>query len=290
MDKLVAFFKNVWFRRGLSLICWGYTGFMTWIAWLCFAYYFQFENPTPAFVLYLFINVSAMWLMILSRKQVLTQINSYVLPPVVFLVTFFGYGNWYIVIPPVVVMLVLFFVNVSNETLKTVLGTMYLLLFVIGIAGHIGIMRFIGNLNFLGPDLSERDLNYESVSASGEYRLVRYLENTTDRNTMSYYVEYTGDDVTFPMGTAKKVYDCKRIHTAPYVSVSQNFVDWKVKKQNGKNVEVLLVDGISERENPYLTKPLTSSSTSSMPSVILPVTSSGVSDVSAAESASGDEE
>lgn len=260
MDKLVAFFKNVWFRRGVAIASWGYTVFMIWVAWLCFAYYLEFENPTPAFVLYLFINVSALGLMLLSRKQVITQVNSYVLPPIVFLVTFFGFGNWFVVIPPVVVMLVLFFANTSNETLKTVLGTMYLLLFVIGIVGHIGAERFFGNVSFVGPDVTTRDLNYESLSNSGEYRLVRYLESTTDRNTMGYYVEYTGDDVKLPMGVAKKVLGCKFIHTAAYTDLRQNFVEWKVQKVNGKDAEVLIVDKKSVRENPYLAKPISTSS------------------------------
>lgn len=289
MDKLVAFFKNVWFRRGVAIASWGYTGFMAWMAWLCYAYYMEFENPTPAFVLYLFINVSAMGLMILSRKQVITQVNSYVLPPIVFFVTFFGFGNWYIVIPPVVVMLVLFFVNTSNETLKTVLGTMFLLLFVIGIVGHIGVTRVVGNFTFLGPDLTTRDLNYESLSKSGEYRLVRYLESTSDRSTMKYYVEYTGDDVKLPLGVAKKVLDCRFVHTASYTSLSQNFVEWKIRKINGKDAEVLIVDGKSVRENPYLTKPIqtSSGSTSSKPSL---VNTSGSSSSGAASSASSSAE
>lgn len=260
MDKLVAFFKNVWFRRGVAIASWAYTGFMIWVAWICYAYYLEFENPVPAFVLYLFINVCAMGLMILSRKQVITQVNSYILPPIVFLVTFFGFGNWYLIVPPIVVMLVLFFVNTSNETLKTVLGTMYLLLFVIGIVGLIGVTRFIGEVSFVGPYLSQRDLNYEQLSSDGEYRLVRYLEVTTDRNTMHYYVEFTGDDIELPMGKAKKVLGCKRIHTAEYTSVTQNFVEWKIRKINGKDTEVLIVDGKSVRENPYLEKPISSTS------------------------------
>lgn len=289
MDKLVAFFKNVWFRRGVAIASWGYTGFMIWVAWLCYAYYMEFENPTPAFVLYLFINVSAMGLMILSRKQVITQVNSYVLPPIVFLVAFFGFGNWFVVIPPMVVMLVLFFVNTSNETLKTVLGTIYLLLFVIGIVGRIGATRFVGNFTFLGPDLTTRDTNYESLSKSGEYRLVRYLESTTDRSTMSYWVEYTGDDVKLPMGIAKKVLGCKKIHTAAYTNLSQNFVEWKIRKINGKDTEVLIVDGTSLRENPYLVKPIqtSSGSTSKKPSLVnTPGSSSSVSTASSTETSS----
>ncbi len=263
MDKLVAFFKNVWFRRALALVCWGYTAFMAWIAWLTFGYYFTFENPTPAFVLYLFINVAAMGLMILSRKQVLTQINAYILPLLVFCVTFFGFGNWYLIIPPVVVMLVVFFVNTSNETLKTVLGTMALLLFVIGIVGLIGFEMFMGKISFVGPDLSTRDTAYESVSESGEYRLVRYLNSSEERSTMTYYVEYTGDDVELPMGMAKKVFGCKSVHTASYTNLSQNFVQWKTRTAaNGKKEEILLVDGKYDRENPY-TVVVTKSSLSS---------------------------
>lgn len=286
MDKLVAFFKNVWFRRGVAIASWAYTGFMTWVAWLCYAYFLEFENPVPAFVLYLFINVSAMGLMILSRKQVITQVNSYILPPIVFLIAFFGFGNWYIVIPPVVVMLVLFFVNTSNETLKTVLGTMYLLLFVIGIVGLIGVTRFIGEVSFVGPYLSERDTNYEQLSSDEEYRLVRYLEITTDRSTMGYYVEYTGDDIKLPMGIAKKVLGCKRIHTAEYTSLSQNFVEWKIRKINGKDTEVLVVDGRSVRENPYLEKPISSTSGSGSTSASTSSSSSSKSSTSSSSTAS----
>lgn len=277
MDKLVAFFKNVWFRRAIAVICWGYTAFMLWIAWLCFAYYFQFENPTPAFVLYLFINVAAVGLMILSRKQVITQVNSYILPPIVFMILFFGFGNWYIIIPPIVVMLVLFFVNASNETLKTVLGTMYLLLFVIGTAGHIGYERFMGNLSFVGPDLTERDTDYETLSESGEYRLVRYLDSSPARNTMTYYVEYTGDDITLPKGVAKKVFGCKQVHTAAYTSLTQNFVSWGTQTRNGKKVEILYVDGQNVRDNPYLVKEISSSDRSSKSSASSTTPSSAVS-------------
>lgn len=281
MDKLVAFFKNVWFRRGIAVICWGYTAFMLWIAWLCFAYYFQFEDPAPAFVLYLFINVAAMGLIILSRKQVITQVNSYILPLIVFMILFFGFGNWYIIIPPIVVMLVLFFVNTSNETLKTVLGTMFLLLFVIGTAGHIGYERFMGNLSFVGPDLTERDTSYEALSESGEYRLVRYLDSSPARNTMAYYVEYTGDDITLPKGIAKKVFGCKQVHTAAYKDLSQNFVTWGTQTRNGKKVEILYVDGSNVRDNPYLVKEISSSGRSSKTSSSSSAASSSVSSGSA---------
>lgn len=270
MDKLVAFFKNVWFRRALSLICCAYSAFMVWVAWLCFGFYFRFDNPTPAFVLYLFINIAALGFFILSRKQVLTQINSYLLPLIVFAITFFAFGNWYIIIPPAVVMLVLFFVNTSNETLKTVLGTMALLMFVIGIVGRIGVVKFMGNINHLGPDLSQRDLSYSSLSPDGEYRLVRYFEKSAERSTVTYYVEKTDGDKTLPQGVAQKVFGCKKVRTAPLTDKNMEIVKWKTVTVNGKKTEMLEIEGNRTIENPYLEKEekasVTKSSTSSVTS------------------------
>lgn len=249
MDKLLAFFKNVWFRRGVSLLCLGYTAFMIWVAVLNAAYYFELENPTPLFVLYLFVNISALGLMILSRHELLTRINSYLLPPVVFVTVICALGNWYMIIPPVVVMVVLFFVNNSNETLKTVLGTMYLLMYVIGIVGYIGASFFLGHIALYDVDLSKRDTSYEKVSESGEYRIVRYFNTVGDRKTQSYYLETTAKDQKIPLGTCKLVLGCKHIHTSTYEDVPEDLVDWDFRTIDGKKTEVLIVENFV-RENP----------------------------------------
>ena len=232
MDKLVAFFKNVWFRRAVALLCWGYTALMLWVAWLNFGFFFVFENPTPLFVLYLFVNIAALGLMILTRKQMFTKINAYILPPIVFAIVIFGFGNWYMI----------------------VLGTMYLLMYVIGVVGYIGIRMFMGDITFTGVDLTRRDPDYEKLSESGEYRIVRYINDTNERKTMTYYVEYTGDDVEIPLGLCKKVFGCRHIHTATYQNKSEDLVSWSTQKVDGVKTDVLLVEG-SLRENPYLIKP-----------------------------------
>lgn len=249
MDKLLAFFKNVWFRRGVSLLCMGYTAFMVWVAVLNAAYYFELENPTPLFVLYLFVNIAALGLMILSRHELLTRINSYLLPPVVFVTVICALGNWYMIIPPVVVMVVLFLVNNSNETLKTVLGTMYLLMYVIGIVGYIGASFFLGHIALYDVDLSKRDTSYEKVSESGEYRIVRYFDTVGDRKTQSYYLETTSKDRNIPLGTCKLVLGCKHIHTSTYEDYPEDLVDWDFRVIDGKKTEVLIVENFV-RENP----------------------------------------
>lgn len=252
MDKLIAFFKNVWFRRGVAVACLGYTFFMIWLAYISYGYYMDLENPTPLFVLYLFVNICAAALLVISRKQVITQINSYILPPIIFVILLCAFGNWYLIVPPLVVMLVLFFANSSNETLKTVLGTMYLLMFVIGIVGYIGIKIFIGDITFTtGVDLSKRDPNYEKLSSSGDYRIVRYFDTNGINTVQMYYVEETKDDIKIPLGMCKKVSGCEYIHTAAYSGIPRDVVEWSKTGSGSEQREVILVESVV-RENPYL--------------------------------------
>ena len=131
MDTLVALFKNVWLKRGVALLCWGYTGLLIWIAWLNGAFFLEYENPTSLFVVYVFVNIAALGLLIYTRRQVITQVNVMILPPVVFATFLLAFGNWYMILPPLVVLVAMFFICTANETLKTVLGTMYLLMYVL---------------------------------------------------------------------------------------------------------------------------------------------------------------
>lgn len=260
MDKLVAFFKNVWFKRGVALLCWAYTGLMVWVAWLNLAYTFHYDNANSLFVLYLFINIAALGLMIYTRRQVFTMINSMVLPVIVFLIVIFAYGNWYMIAPPLAVVVAMFFINSSNETLKTVLGTMYLLMYVIGVAAYIAIGMLMGPISFTGVDLSKRDLKYEAIesniSPSGEYRIVRYVDDPVgDRRIASYYIEYTGDDVEIPFGYCKKVLGCQHMHSMQYTGSGDDPIEWYLTDLYGDDTEMLRVEG-SLRENPYLIKPV----------------------------------
>ena len=244
MDKLVAFFKNIWFRRGVAIACWGYTALMVWIAWLTFGYYFEFENATSLFVLYLFVNIAALGLMILSRKQVITMVNCMLLPPIIFTIVIFGFGNWYIILPPLAVVIAMFFINSSNETLKTVLGTFYLLMYVIGVVAYIAINLFMGKMTVTGLDLNLRDADYEKLSPSGEYRIVRYVDRPGERRTAAYYIEETAKDVEIPFGLCKKVFGSMHVHTASYGGKSDDPIFWTRSVINGIQTEVLDVEGI----------------------------------------------
>lgn len=251
MDKLVAFFKNDWLKRGVALLCWGYTVFVTWVAWLSFGFSFELENATALFVLYLFVNIAALGLMIYTRRQVFTMINCMILPPIVFVIIIFGFGNWYLILPPLVVVVAMFFINTANETLKTVLGTMYLLMYVIGIVGYVAVNLFMGDLtaSLVGVKLHLRDSSYEKLSPSGDYRIVRYVDEPGERRTAAYYVESTAEDIEIPFGVCKKVFGSKHVHTQSYTSKTDDPVAWTEGIVNGEKAEMLSIEG-SLRQNP----------------------------------------
>lgn len=252
MDKVVAFFKNVWFRRGVALVCWAYTAVIAWVAWLSFAFFFEYENPTSLFVLYLFVNIAALGLMLYTRKQAITKLNCMILPLFVFLIMIFAYGNWYIIAPPLAVVVVMFFANNANETLKTVLGTMYLLMYVIGVAAYISIDMLMGPITFTGVELNLRDPDYEVLSPSGDYRIVRYVDEPTgERRIAAYYVEYTLEDEKIPFAYCKKVFGCEHSLSSQYTGKADDPIKWV--EVDGE--EMLSVEG-SIRENPYLVEPV----------------------------------
>ena len=279
MDKVVAFFKNVWFKRAVALLCWSYTAVMTWVAWLNFAFFFEYENPTSLFVLYLFINVAALGLMFYTRKQAITKLNCMILPLIVFLIVIFGYGNWYMIAPPLAVVVIMFFANNANETLKTVIGTMYLLMYVIGVAAYMAITMLMGPITFTGVELPLRDPDYEVLSPSGEYSIVRYVDEPSgDRRIAMYYIEYTLEDEEIPFGFCKKVFGCEHSLSSQYTGKSDDPIKWV--EIDGE--EMLSVEG-SIRENPYLVEPV--SETAESYDALVPIAPFGDDDISTMESA-----
>lgn len=252
MDTLVALFKNAWLKRGVALLCWGYTGLLIWIAWLNGACFLEYENPTSLFVVYVFVNIAALGLLIYTRRQVITQVNVMIMPPVVFATFLLAFGNWYMILPPLAVIIAMFFICTANETLKTVLGTMYLLMYVIGGAAYITITLLMGKMTVTGVDLDLRDRSYEELSSDGQYRIVRYVDKPTgERRTASYYVEDVSKDTDIPFGIAKRVLGSGWIVTAKYTGKSDDPVSWVTRMVDGKKVEMISVEG-TLKENPYL--------------------------------------
>lgn len=214
MDKLVAFFQNKWTKFGFSFLTVGYGAFLLWLAWLVFTHHLVPTNPVSLFALYLFINVMFGVLMIYTRGQFITQLVACLLHPCILAMLILAYGNWFLLIPPFAVATVVFFAVRSSETLKTILGTVYLILFVLGVIGYHTLQIF--SINPFKIDIALRSDEY-LYSPGKTYRVVKYIAPEDKENrTVSYYVEYAEMDLHLLFLDCERFYGAAQLHTARY--------------------------------------------------------------------------
>ena len=202
MDKFLEILRNRWLKLGVSLLSLGLPAFLVMVDWLAFAYYLEPVNKIPLFLLYVLVNFIFAGIMFYTRKQIITRIVVLFTPLLAFVLLIIAFGQWYLIIPPVVVCAFTFLAAGTNETLKTILGTVYLLMFVVGTLVYLTMLHF--NLTvqtFL--QLSECDISKRSdvysYSPDNTYRLVMYVDDAgNERSLTSYYVEKTKDDIELP--------------------------------------------------------------------------------------------
>ncbi len=204
MDKVLEFFKNKWVKRAVSLLSLGFPAFLAYVDWLAFAYSLEPVNPVPLFLLYVLVNFVFGGIMFYTRKQIVTRLSVCLSPLIAFVMVIVAFGQWYLLIPPLAVCVFVFLASGAGETLKTVFGTIYLLMFVVGSLAYMTLLHFNLTPQKLLPDewipggycdLTNRSPEYV-YSQNGSYRLVRYVDQKdSERVSVRYYVEDAGEDV-----------------------------------------------------------------------------------------------
>ncbi|MDR2559952.1 MAG: hypothetical protein LBC86_10510 [Oscillospiraceae bacterium] len=202
--KIASFFKNKWTKIGFSALSLGYFFFMLWLAWLTFTFHLVPTNPVSLFSLYLLINVLFGTVMIYTRKQVATQITACLLHPCILVMLVFAFGDLYLLIPVFAMATIVFFAAGTPESLKTILGTVYLILFVLTVLGYLTLQIFAITRDMFPVNLELRSETY-IYSSDGSYRLVMYIDKEDKENrTVAFHAEFTGNDMTLPF------LDCER--------------------------------------------------------------------------------
>lgn len=227
MDKVLDFFKNKWVKRAVSVLSLGYPVFLVFLDWLAFAYSLEPTNTIPLFLLYVLVNFIFGGLFFYTRKQIATRFSVCISPLLVFLLMIAAFGEWYMIVPPFLICMFGFLACGAGETLKTVLGTIYLLMFVVGALVYMTLLHFNltpQKLMFRDfCDLSQRSTDYV-YSENGSYRLVRYIDQkNSDRVTVSYYVEDTSEDYHLWYLDCYRHFDSLKV----LVTVRRDMVDCK---------------------------------------------------------------
>jgi hypothetical protein len=197
MSYVIAFFRNKWTKIGFSALSLGYGFFVIWLAWLVYSFHLVPTNPVSLFSLYLMINVLFGTVMVYTRKEIATQVVACMLHPCILVMLVFAFGNWWLLVPVFIISSVVFFAAGSPESLKTILGTIYLILFVLTVLGYMTLQIFsINIIHATNIELRSPDYLY---STNSTYRLVKYIdkENVQNRN-VNYFIEFAAGDIKLP--------------------------------------------------------------------------------------------
>lgn len=254
-------FGNIWVKRCVSIFCVAYAAVIGMFAYATFLYDLEFvkANMGTFLIVYSVASIVFLLLMIYSREMFMTRVISLLLLPVVFCLLLFNIANsnWILIIPPFIVAIVMFFAAGTAETMKVVMGTIYLLLYVLGIVAYVVCNMLFGGSTVetvldmnLDPQstvysyykddlvhLSEVVDEENTISPDGRYRF--YLTDVRDSNTgsVNIYVVPHGNDIDLKFFSLKQKGIRMKVTSKGTRGVVPD-VGWTVKEDSktGKNV------------------------------------------------------
>lgn len=132
MEKIKKVLTNKWFILVVSVLCAAYTIVLGYFAYAVFFYNIVYiDKMTFAIAYAAFSMVSALFFFY-TRKSFITCIIGMVNMVAFFPTLLMDWGNWPLLIPAAMVTVFGFFCCKMNDTIKTVFGTIFLLLYILG--------------------------------------------------------------------------------------------------------------------------------------------------------------
>ena len=220
------FLSNIWVKRAVGVFNLVYFAVIALLTVATFLRELEFTEGQEQsfFTVYVAASVIFLVLMIYSREVFVTKIVSVLLPLTCFCLLLFNMYDWILIVPPLVVGVVMFFVAGTHETVKVVMGTIYLLLYVLGLVAY-----FVFNLLFGGTSvMTELNANMDRnndvfsvykeqytkicdvtrdenvLSPDGKYRIIIYDVQNSDKGSVNICVVPNGNDIELRFFTLKQ--------------------------------------------------------------------------------------
>lgn len=188
----LSLIKNKWFKRGISILGALYSCILAWLAYMTVFSAVEYKNTVLFIVFHILVNLIFGAVMFVSRKQVLTVLCSMLNLLLVFPMLLFGWGDWIMIVPPVLVAVFMFFACRMGENVKTVFGTVFLLMYILG-----GIAFFLLTTLFFPKVNYVKTIEGESPSGLYRYYVLDISDNAGGRTEV--YVEPNNMDSTISM-------------------------------------------------------------------------------------------
>ncbi len=210
--------SNIWLKRGASVLGMLYTIFICIISYRC-VFYEVIVTQRVLFCLFLtVISIVAGAVMIYSRKQFLTKLSGFIMFPALLPVVLLCFGKWEMIIPLAACAVTIFFASAANEGAKILLGTIYLMVYILAALAYFIFTSFLAS-----PAVKETV--EEGVSPSGKYRYEVVDTTDSSQGSTSVIIEPNYMDKEYALVTFKvKGYDRKLCVKRPKTEVE---IEWK---------------------------------------------------------------
>ncbi|MFR8821697.1 hypothetical protein [Ruminococcus sp.] len=185
---------NIWRRRLASLVGVGYLALMCWFSYLVIFYDFTATNKFLFCLTLCAVSFAALSAMLYSRFQILTRLTSILLLPAILPQILLCFGQWELILPIAVTSLIIFFLSGASETVKTVFGVIYLLLYVLGS------LAFFMLMSFFTPSTQQTILE-NGESPSGAYRYEIIQTDDSSGGNVAVHIEPNDRDIHLPFLT-----------------------------------------------------------------------------------------
>lgn len=170
---------NKWFKFVVSFAGLAFTVILAYFDYIVFFYEIEYTNKKLFAIVAPIICVLVSLLNIYTRRSpvtvVLAMVNAVLFLPLLLL----DWGNWPLLLPAAAVTIFGFFACHMNETVKTVFGTAFLLIYIIG-----GIVFYLF-MNVFSNTVSQTVID-QGVSPSGAFRY--YVIDAKNKSTGKKYV------------------------------------------------------------------------------------------------------
>ena len=143
--KSAKLHSNIWLKRGASALGLFYAIFICILSYHAVFYEIIITQRIAFCLLLTVISIVAGAAMIYSRKQLMTKISGFIMFPALLPVVLLCFGSWEMIIPLAVCAIVIFFASGSNEASKTLLGTIYLLTYILAALAYFIFTRFLAS-------------------------------------------------------------------------------------------------------------------------------------------------
>ncbi|MGN0665212.1 MAG: hypothetical protein ACI4KF_01665 [Huintestinicola sp.] len=132
MNKFMTVVTNKWFRVFVSLLGAVYSVLLAYFDYIVFFYDIEYTNKKEFAIIVSISSVLICLLFFYTRRSFFTCLFGMVNMVLFFPILLLDWGNWPLILPAALVTLFGFFCCHMNETAKTIFGTIYLLMYILG--------------------------------------------------------------------------------------------------------------------------------------------------------------